>query len=329
MRRALPVLLAACATQPHAPPPLADAFDAAARVANLTSLSVWRDGQVVREAYFAGTDATTAHDVRSVTKTVTSLIVGIAIDTGCLSSLDQPIGPLLGDRAPSDPAKAAIRIRDLLSMSSGFAWEENGAIGFNAWALAPDQVAYALAPPLVATPGTTFNYNSGAIHLLSAIVTRACAPTAAFAAQHLFAPLGIASRAWEADNQGIASGAAGLQLTIPEMVAIGQLILDRGKRGATQVVPAAYLDQATRTQVGTGDVADETPGYGFGLWIGQPPSGAPFVLAEGYGGQFIVVVPDARAVIVAATNWQGLGGQANDDYNQLYNIIVTQLLPGL
>ncbi len=321
MRLALPIVLAACSTQP-----LGDAFDAAARVPNLTSLSVSRDGRVVREAYYAGTDATTAHDVRSVTKTVTSLIVGIAIDTGCLTSVDQPIGPLLGE---SDPAKAAIRIRDLLSMSSGLAWEENGSTGYDTWASAPDQVDYVLARPLVATPGAAFNYDSGALHLLSAIVTRACAPTADFAAQHLFGPLGIASPAWETDNQGITNGAAGLWLSTPEMMSIGQLILDRGYRAGAPVVPAAYIDQATRTQVVTGDVADETPGYGFGLWIGQQPSGAPFVLAEGYGGQFLVVAPDAGAVIVAATNWQGIGDQANSDYDQLYNIIVTQILPTL
>jgi CubicO group peptidase (beta-lactamase class C family) len=324
MRFALVIVLAACSMEP---PPPRDGYEAAARVPNLTALSVWHAGQPVRAAYYAGTDATTPHDVRSVTKTVTSLLVGIAIDTGCLASVDQPIGPLLGDQAPSDPARAAIRIRDLLSMSSGLDWQENGAIGYNDWAAASNQVDYVLARPLDAEPGRVFNYNSGALHLLSAIITRACAPTAAFAAEHLFEPLGIASRGWETDHQGIANGAAGLQLSIPDMAAIGQLILDRGAFGGAQLVPAAYVDEATSTQVVTGDAA--TPGYGFGLWNRAQGLGAPFLLAEGYGGQFIFAAPRREAVLVATTNWQGLGDQANDDYDQLFDIIVSQILPAL
>lgn len=153
-----------------------------------------------------------------MTKTVTSLIVGIAIDSGCLASVDQPIGPLLGDQAPSDPAKAAITLCDLLTMSSGLQWKEDGAVGdYDPWAAADNQVDFVLARPLVAAPGTVFNYDSGALHLLSAIVTRACGPTKDFAAQHLFAPLGIESRDWELDNQGIASGAAGLQVSTSEL----------------------------------------------------------------------------------------------------------------
>lgn len=86
-----------------------------------------------------------------------------------------------------------------------------------------------LARPLTTTPGTDFNYNSGAFHLLSAIITRACGPTAEFAVQHLFEPLGITSRTWELDRQRIANGAAGLQVSTNEMAALGQLILDRGR----------------------------------------------------------------------------------------------------
>jgi CubicO group peptidase (beta-lactamase class C family) len=318
---ALLLLLAACASEP-----LDEAFDAAARVPDITSLSVRRDGVVVREAYYRGTDANTAHDVRSVTKTVTSLVVGIAIDTGCLTSLDQTIGELLGGPALTDPVKAAITLRDLLTMTSGFAWQEIGAVGYNAWVLAPDQVEYVLLRPLDTAPGTTFNYNSGALHLLSAIVTHACSPTAEFAAQHLLDPLDIVSRPWESDHQGIANGAAGLQLSTTEMASIGQLILEHGLRRGTRVVPAAYVDMATTAQTSTG-IADGS--YGFGMWIDHDPSGAPLALAEGYGGQFIVVAPVPHAVIVATTNWQGIGAQATKNYDQLRNVIITQIVPAL
>ena len=309
--------------------PLDDAFDETGRVPNLTSLSVRRDGAVVREAYYRRTDATTPHDVRSVTKTVTALLVGAALDAGCLASVDHPIGPLLGAQQPGEPAKAAIELRDLLSMTSGLDWEESGATGYNEWAAADNQVDYVLARNLVAPRGTTFNYNSGALHLLSAILTRACAPTAAFADQHLFGPLDIPSPTWEADRQGLANGASGLQLTSAQLAAIGQLILDRGRRGDRQVVSAAYVDRAIQPQIPTGYPEDGTPNYGFGIWLGDNPRTTAFALAEGFGGQFIAVVPERRAVVVATTNWQDLGDQADADYVALYHALVTRLLPAL
>jgi len=320
-------LCGGCASDP--PDPFDDAFTETSRVANLTSLSVHRDGAVVREAYYGGGDATTLHDVRSVTKTVTALLIGAAIDTGCVASVDQPIGALLGDRAPVDPVKAMIEVRDLLSMTSGFDWLESGALGYNDWITAPDQVDYVLARRLVAQRGTTFNYDSGAFHLLSAILTHACAPTAAFADQHLFQPLGIPSPPWETDNQGLINGASGLELTTPQLATIGQLILDRGQRGGVQIVSAAYLDAAMKPQIATGYPEDGTPQYGFGIWLGDKPSTGAFGLAEGFGGQFIAVMPERRAVVVATTRWQNLGMQADDDYVALYHALVTRLLPAL
>jgi len=317
----------ACASDSSTP--FDDAFDAAADVPYLSSLSVRRDGVVVREAYFLHTSATTPHDVRSVTKTVTALLIGAAIDAGCITSVDQPIGELLGDHAPSEPAKAAITVRDLLTMTSGLDWFEDGALGYNQWIQAPDQVAYALAPALVAPPGTMFNYNSGALHVLSAILSHACVPTRAFADQHLFGPLGIASPGWEIDNQGLANGAAGVRLTNPQLAEIGQLILDRGAHDGVQLVAAAYVDEMIAPQASTCYPSNGTPEYGFGIWLGDKPPIGSFALAEGFGGQFIAVVPSARAVVVATTNWQGLGAQAGTDFRQLYDVLVAKLLPAL
>lgn len=305
------------------------AFASTARVANVTSVSVHQDGALVREEYYLWTGADTPHDVRSVTKTVTSLLVGIAIDTGCLTSLDQTLGELLGDQAPIDPAKAAITLRDLLTMSSGFDWVEHGAVGYSDWAASPDQVQYVLSRPLVAPPGTVFNYNSGALHLLSVILTRACAPTATFAAEHLFGPLGIASRPWEINREGITNGAAGLQLSTTEMATIGELLLEHGRLHDVQIVPAAYVDTAIDKHIATERGVD---GYGYGIWVAHD-GGAPYALAEGYGGQFIVVVPRARAVIAITANWESFGTeaqfQAATTFNDLLKIIVDQFVPAL
>ena len=319
--------LAACGSDEDS---LAQAFDAVAKVPHVASLAVHQDGALVREAYYGGTDRATLHDVRSVTKTVTSMLIGNALQTGCLTSVDQMLGDVLGDQAPSDPAHRVIRLRDLLTMASGVQWFENGAEGdYNAWASADNQVDFVLARPMVATPGTTFNYNSGALHLLSAAITHACGPTLDFAAGGLFVALGITSRTWETDNQGIANGAAGLQLATADLVQIGELIRGGGALNGTRLVPADYVAAATSAQVQTNDGVDETPAYGYGIWIGQPPSGPAFSAAEGFGGQFIFVVPERRAVIVATTDWQGLGAQANTDYNQLYTVMLEDVLPAM
>lgn len=330
MTRAWLLVLVACASSPPSSP-LDEAFDAAAGVSDVMSVVLQQDGVVVREGYYRGTDANTPHDVRSVTKTVTSLLIGAALDTGCLTSLDQTLGELLGEQAPSDPAKAAIRVRDLLTMTSGFDWAELGKLGYNDWATAPDQVEYVLSRPLVAQPGTVFNYNSGALHLLSVILTRACAPTPEFAAQHLLAPLGIASRSWETDNQGFTNGAAGIQLSTRELVTIGQLLLDHGQFHGASIVSAAYVDMATNQQIATSEqVGNEVmaAGYGFGIWTEVEPGGAPFATAQGYGGQFIVVVPRARAVIVVTTNWQGVTG-VDRNFVHLLSILIKEFVPAL
>lgn len=308
------------------------AFESAALVPNITSLLVMQDGNVMREAFYAGTDAATPHDVRAVTETVTALVAGIAIHDGCLVSLDQPIGTLLDDPALADAGKAAITVRELLSMASGLAWTEHGDDA--AWAAADDQVDFVLARPIVGTPGKTFNVDSGAFHLVSAIVSHVCAPTATFAAQRLFSPLGIAAPTWATDHQGLANGAAGLQLSTTDLATIGQLILDRGTHrlvtGQLQVVDATYVDMMTHATVATGNSAAQTPAYGLGVWLGQPAFGKPFVLGEGSGGQFLLVEPDANAVVVATANWQGLDEPtANADYDALYSVIVNQLLPTL
>lgn len=308
--------------------PLERTFVDAARIPNLASLALARNGVIERERYYDGSGPDTPHDVRSVTKTVTSLLIGIALSRGCLRSLDQTLGELLGPDAPGDPAKAAISLRDILTMSAGFKWDELGNPDvYNSWALAPDQIAFTLAQPLAATPGTVFDYNTGAFHLLSLILTESCAPTPEFARLNLFGPLGIGARQWETDARGIANGGSGLQLTTRDLLALGRLLLDGGRFAGQQVVPTGFLADAIASHIATGAALFyDTPEYGYGIWIGG--AGA-FVAAEGYGGQFIFVAPRSRAVVVATANWIGLRNVAGTDFDQIVQLILTRILPAL
>ena len=163
--------------------------------------------------------------------------------------------------------------------------------------------------------------------MLSPILDQACGGSASnLARQSLFAPLGIAVRDWETDNQGHLNGAAGLKLSPTDMIAIGRLVLAGGRSGGQEVVSASWIRDATRVQVATG-LQRYATGYGFGWWIGQA-SGNEFAFAHGYGGQFIFVVPRTRLVVAATSRWQGIGtAAANAQWSTLIDIIVQRVVP--
>ena len=190
---------------------LNEAFTKAASFSELRSLVVARNGVIIKEQYFRTGGANTPSDVRSVTKSVTSLLIGVAIDKGFLQSVDQPIGQFirpLVDTLSTD--KAAITIRNLLTMSSGFTWNElDNQNEYNYWFYsAPNQVQYLINRALVAKPGQVFDYNSAAVHLLSVILTKATnMKTKDFAQKYLFDSLGFTIGSWETDDQGYNNGA--------------------------------------------------------------------------------------------------------------------------
>jgi CubicO group peptidase (beta-lactamase class C family) len=315
---------------PTTPSPGLDAAFAAARqLPNLTSLVVSHVGMVERQEFFNGGGANTPQDVRSVTKSVMSLLVGIALDRGCVRSLDETLGEALGPLAPADPAKAAVTVRSLLSMSSGIGGDELLDIGeYNRWAAAPDQLEYLWHQPAVSAPGTRFAYYSPAYHLLSPIVGRSCGPATAagLARGWLFGPLGIGDRGWQTDNQGNNNGAAGLTLSPTDMVALGNLVISGGRSWGSQVVSPTWLRESTRMQVAT-SAQPYMSGYGFGWWTGQA-SGSDFAAANGYGGQFIIVVPRTALVVVATSRWQGLTtSAASAQWRAVLDIIMQRIVP--
>jgi CubicO group peptidase (beta-lactamase class C family) len=334
---ALAAFAAGCHKRTVTSPTTADALDAAYAQAqlepNLKSLVVARNGSTLRAEYFNGGGPDTPEYIWSVTKSVLALAVGAALDAGCLTSLDQTLGELLGPTLVTDSAKAGITLRHLLTMSSGIDFPEaayyaSGPSLYNAWIQSPDQVAFVMGRALTAQPGARFEYGSGTIHLASVALTRACGTsTSAFAHERLFAPLGMSARSWEVDRQGYSNGGAGLSLTPRDMLAIGTMVLDDGRYQGRQIVSAAWVQAMTRTQIAT-PAGSATPAYGYGWWVGQTAAGDAFHLANGWGGQFILVVPAKGLVVTTANNTVGLPGQAAlDQWRRVFQIIYSQIVP--
>jgi CubicO group peptidase (beta-lactamase class C family) len=308
---------------------LDEAFSLAAQNQNLKCLIVFKDNAIVKEQYFHPGDSMSPHDVRSVTKSVMATLIGIAIDNGTIPSEDQTIGayvqPLVGSL---DSAKANITISNLLSMSAGLSGNElANPSEYNNWVSAPDQVAYTLNTSMVRTPGSMFNYNSGVAHLLSAVLTQASKmSTLSFGTKYLFQPLGISIASWENDKRGINNGGAGLSLTPYDMLKIGQLYLNKGIYNGVRIVSEEWITKASTFKITTNNAQPFGPEYGYCWWIGKRQS-HDYFFANGYGGQFIVVVPDIRLIVVATNKWSGVPTSTADaQWYSTLDLIMNKIL---
>lgn len=257
-------------------------------------------------------------------------LIGIAIDKGYIQSEDQTIGNYLKHYDSSiDSVKANIKIRDLLSMASGISGNElvDGS-EYDAWFNSPNQVDYTLNTSIASQPGQVFNYVSGVAHLTSAILAQATGmSTYQFAKQYLFQPLGIAAHPWETDKQGIYNDAAGLNLTPRDMIKIGELYLNKGVYNGTRIVSEAWIDKAASFKITTRNAQPFGPGYGYFWWLGNI-HGHDYFFANGYGGQFIVVVPDIRLVVAATNVWNGVPtATADQQWYSTLDIIMNELIP--
>ena len=279
---------------------LAEFLDAAGRFGGIDSVIVVRHGRVIAEQWWPPADAVTPHVMWSISKSFTSMAVGLAIEDGLLT-LDDAIVTLLPDAAPAEPDArlAAMTVRHLLTMTSGHAEEslpDDARLPHTDWA------RWILNQPVPYEPGTHFVYNSGATYLLSAIIQRLTGHGLLdYLRPRLFEPLGIRDATWLSSPQGIDVGGWGLSVTTEDLATFGQLLLRHGEWNGAQLVPAAWVDAATAWQVPNAsepEPKDWGQGYGYQFW--QCRHGA--YRADGLGGQLCVVLPDAD-VVVAVTAW--------------------------
>jgi CubicO group peptidase (beta-lactamase class C family) len=282
----------------------------------IDSVTVVRHGYVVLDERFGRFASGTLgepyasgrlHELQSATKSVVSTLLGIALRDHPASgvSVQTPLLELASavDFVPAhlDARKRAMTLEDLLTMQSGLAWKESGyaytpGSGNDVMAMVAtnDWAKYVLDRPMAAEPGTTFVYDTGAAHLVSAaisVLTRQ--PAEALAVKKLFAPLGITDYKWLASPGGVTSGGFGLLLQPRDLAKLAYLYLHQGRWDGRQIVPAAWVEQST-----TDHVADPPQEYGY-LWWLDGADGYAYMI--GLYGQLAVVDPakDLVAVITA------------------------------
>jgi CubicO group peptidase (beta-lactamase class C family) len=327
-------IYSSCQKEPQNPSDLSDnlgkIFSDAGLNSNLRCLIVYKSDHVVKEKYFHPGDSLAPHDVRSVTKSVMATLIGIAIDKGIITSENQKIGDFLRTYISKiDSAKANIKIKDVLSMSSGLSGDElSDPAEYNIWITAPDQLSYTLNKSMINTPGYYFNYNNGTAHFTSAILSMVSGTsTLQYASLNLFGPLGIDATLWEVDKRGLNNGAAGLYLTPSGMLKIGVLYLNNGIYEGKQVVSEDWITKTSTFKITTHNIEPFGPGYGYLWWTGSA-NNHNYYFANGYGGQFIVVVPDIELVVVATNNWSGVAlTTANQQWYRTLSIIMERIIP--
>ncbi|MBI1779704.1 MAG: serine hydrolase [Proteobacteria bacterium] len=294
---------------------LVDKFDAWT-TSELHSVLVVRHGKLVFEHYFTATfqdqriqyDAERKNDMRSITKSVTSLLLGAAIDRGWVASIDLPVLSFFPEYADlATPEKERITIRHLLMMAHGLEWDErrpysdptNSEIVMGR---SPDPYRYALEQPVAKPPGTVFNYSAASSALIAGMLRKQTnRPLDALARILLLDPLGIASVEWYRYSNGHPAASYGLIMRPRDLAKIGQLVLGRGLWNGTQIVSSAWIDAATAPQIQVN--AFGTPQYGYQFWLGYSVSSdgkrkVDWSAGLGLGGQRVNIMPSLDLVVV-------------------------------
>ena len=297
-------------------------FYEAEEMETLFGLLVVKNGYLIAEGYFNEGSIDQVSGRASATKSFTAALVGIALEQGCLESVDQRMMGFFPEFAGKiqDPRKSQITVRQLLKMRGGYPDEEYTSDLFERmffqgdWEFVPHLVDF----PLASDPGTEFHYSNLTSHLLGVIVARACGQDlGAFAEEFLFSPMEADLYGWQVDDEGYRWGFGEIYVPARDMAKFGQLFLDGGVYDGREIIHPDWIEESFQRyseKIARGGVLPwygsfRDRGYGYQWWSSRVGDHY-FTYASGHGGNYIILLPELRMVIVTTADplhemWEG------------------------
>lgn len=276
------------------------------------------DGKLAAEWYFHGYDQQTAFNIKSISKSLLSILIGAAIDQKLLPPVHTKVLPLLKDYDISKAQKPAqqLTLEHLLAMRAGILLPENSWAMLRLWS-SDNWVQEILELPYEFDPGSAWEYGTQNTHLLSAAFTQNSGQSLLeFANETVFGPAGVHISHWVSDPQGNNFGGSNMFMTARDLARFGQLILNRGQMNEQQHIPEDWVEQSTRIHSPGGfNIGPlEFNGYGY-LWYSSKLHGHAVTAGLGFGGQTLLIIPSKKMVLVSLTDWRMRGEEL--DTNQL------------
>ncbi len=331
------VLMAAgslgAAAQPASPAPAAtpdtrlieQTVERAKELPNLRTLIVSHNGTVVAEHALKGAGLERPTNIKSASKTIMSVLVGIAIERGVLQGVDQPVASILAQSIPSDadPRVRQITIGHLLSMQAGLG--RTSGRNYGAWISSGNWVRYALSRPFADEPGGRMLYSTGSTHLLSAALTRASKrSTLELAREWLGEPLEITVAPWTRDPQGIYLGGNEMALSPRALHRFGEMIRQGGTIDGKRVVSENWIRESWTPRTSSPFTGDR---YGYG-WFLRNMRGHTAHYAWGFGGQMLYVIPSLGLTVTMTSD--STEPSREDNYiGQLHALVADGIIPAL
>ncbi|MBT3337101.1 MAG: serine hydrolase [Anaerolineae bacterium] len=305
---------------------VAELYYNAAELDTLYGLLIVKNGHLIAEDYFNEGSVEQKAFLASATKSFTSALVGIAVDQGCLSSIDQKMidfFPEFADKI-NDPRKEEITIRELLQMRSGYLWEERTPYMDSFFSSQGYWLPFIAEFPLTNIPGTEFGYSNLTSHILGVIVARECdTDLKSYAQEYLFSPIDAEVGDWSQDADSYYYGSHGMPLTARDRAKFGLLYINDGEYDGNQVISADWVEDSLQRHSDNIDISGWIPGitskygyyrdlgYGYQWWSAKAGD-HQFNYANGHGGNQIVLLDKLDMVIVTSADrlYGDFGGDA-------------------
>lgn len=287
----------------------------------IDSVLIVRNGYLVLDAYGYPFGAENRRHIHSCSKSITSAMVGIAIDKGYIQDVSQPVLDFFPKRHAKnlDTGKKAVTLENLLTMTSGLKCRDSYLYnwsGLSEMSRTSDWIQFMLDLPMEKVPGAYFEYCNGASYLVSVILQKQTGMDAfSFAEKNLFAPLGISDVHWTSNSRGITIGFNGLHMRPHDMAKIGFLYLNNGLWDGKRIITSQWIQASTRKHIATH--SDYGPGYGYQWWIVDPG----IYTAIGYKGQYIMVVPEKNMLVVFT------GSLSREDISIPFGLLASYIIP--